>query len=84
MKRSYPEEPGSFCLEGEVALLLRNSQRPAPQVYLRNFSPITDREQSVVRETVPPLTIRSSPATLKLNEFSNITREIVATVEEGE
>jgi hypothetical protein len=76
-------------LEGEVALLLRNSQRPGLQINLRNFSPIADREQSVVRETVR-LTIRSSPATPKPNEFSNITREIVAnreivaTVGEGE
>jgi hypothetical protein len=83
----------------EAALLLRNSQRPGPQRepapfydddFLRDFSPITDREQSVVRETVPPLTIRTTPARPKPNKFTNIAgeivgnQEIIATVEEDE
>jgi hypothetical protein len=80
----------------EAALLLRSSQRPGPQRepppfddddFLRDFSPITDCEQSVVHETVPPLTIRTSPAIPKPNKFTNIAREIVgnqAPIEEEE
>ena len=81
----------------EVALLLRNSQRPEPQRepavfddddFLRDFSPIIDREQSIIRETVPSLTIRTIPTRPKPSQFTNITqeivdnREVVTTVEE--
>lgn len=77
---------------------MHHSQHPEPQCeralsddddFLRDFSPIADREQSVVRETVP-LTIRTSPARPKPNKFTNIAREIVGnrevipTVEEEE
>ena len=50
----------------EIALQLRNSQREPPffndDDFLRDFSPITDREQSIAPETVPPLAIRTSSA----------------------
>jgi hypothetical protein len=77
---------GALTMLAEVSLLIRNSQRPKPQResnlfdddnFLRDFFSITDREQSVVRKTVPPLLIRTSPARPKLNKFTNITREIV-------
>jgi hypothetical protein len=90
---------GALTMLAEASLLIRNSQRPEPQRepdlfndddFLRDFSPITDREQSVVRKTVPPLLIRTSPARPKPNKFTNIAREIVgnrevvATIEEDE
>jgi hypothetical protein len=74
----------------EAALLLRNSQRPGFQReptlfddddFLRDFSPITDREQSIVPEIIPPLIIRTSPVKPKPNKFTNITREIVGNRE---
>jgi hypothetical protein len=37
-----------------------------------------DRERSVVREAVPPLPVRSSPARPKPNRFMNEARAIVA------